>query len=311
MSDLSISELRRLDLTLLLIFLGLVRTRKASAVATELGLTQSAISQALRRLRDIFGEELFLRRPHGLEPTATALALEAPVSAAVESLRGALGVVRKFDPASAEGVLRIAALDAQQAVLIPALAARLATRAPGLRLSVAPLARSAAIAALEEARVDLAIGLRPTASDTIRSEPLYRDGYRVAGLPASLPQAPKISLKAYTEADHILVSIGGDGRGIVDPVLEARGQSRRITLVLSAFLPALAAAASTGAIVTLPAQVAETFAAGFGLVTALPPVPIREIAVSAIWHRRNDGDPRTSWALEQLRAVASELPASP
>lgn len=88
MSELSISELRRLDLTLLLVFLGLLRHRKALDVAAELGLTQSAISQSLRRLRDIFDDELFLRRPHGMEPTATALALEAPVAAAVYALRG-------------------------------------------------------------------------------------------------------------------------------------------------------------------------------------------------------------------------------
>ncbi len=104
MSQLSTSELRRLDLTLLLVFLGLVRHRKAVDVAGELGLTQSAISQSLRRLRDIFGDDLFLRRPHGLEPTATALALEAPVSAAVETLRGALGAARAFDPATATGL---------------------------------------------------------------------------------------------------------------------------------------------------------------------------------------------------------------
>ena len=90
MSNLSISELRRLDLTLLLVFLGLIRHRKAAAVADELGLTQSAISQALKRLRDIFGDPLFLRRPHGLDPTATALALEEPVARAVDALRGAL-----------------------------------------------------------------------------------------------------------------------------------------------------------------------------------------------------------------------------
>lgn len=76
MSDLSRTELRRLDLTLLLVFLGLVRLRKSAEVATELGLTPSAVSQSIRRLRDIFGDELFLRRPHGMEPTAIALALE-------------------------------------------------------------------------------------------------------------------------------------------------------------------------------------------------------------------------------------------
>ena len=131
MSDFSDSELRRIDLTLLLVLLGLLRHRKAAAVADELGLTQSAISQALKRLRDIFGDPLFLRRPHGMDPTATALALEAPVGQAVEALRGAIGIARRFDPVEAQGIVRIAALDAEQAVLVPALAGRLRDTAPG------------------------------------------------------------------------------------------------------------------------------------------------------------------------------------
>ena len=101
------SQLRRLDLTLLLVFLGLMRHRKALDVAGELGLTQSAISQALKRLRDIFEDDLFLRRPHGMEPTAVALSLETPVAQAVEALRGALGAARSFDPATASGIVRV------------------------------------------------------------------------------------------------------------------------------------------------------------------------------------------------------------
>ncbi|MBD3788647.1 MAG: LysR family transcriptional regulator, partial [Sphingomonadales bacterium] len=183
MSDFSISELRRLDLTLLLIFLGLVRHRKAVEVAAELGLTQSAISQALKRLRDIFGDELFLRRPHGMEPTATALALEAPVAAAVEALRGALGTARAFDPATATGIVRVAALDAEQAVLIPPLAARLRAEAPGLTLSVLPLGRGAAMEALAEGRADLALGFVWDVPDAIHAMPLYEESFLVAGKP--------------------------------------------------------------------------------------------------------------------------------
>ena len=302
MSDLSISELRRLDLTLLLVFLGLVRHRKAADVAAELGLTQSAISQALKRLRDIFGDPLFLRRPHGMEPTATALALEDPVRKAVEALRSALGAARAFDPAQAEGVLRIAALDAEQAVLVPPLAARLRRKAPGLRLSVLPLGRDGAVEALNEGRVDLALGFIWKRPDSILSRALYQEGFLVAGLPEVLPDAPEIGLDAYCAADHILISPAGDLRGVVDDRLAAMGRSRTITLGLPAFLPALAAVASSGALLTLPARLAERLAPGFGLVTATPPLTVRRFPVSAFWHRRNATDPRTLW----LRKAVAE-----
>lgn len=295
MSDLSVSQLRRLDLTLLLIFLGLVRHRKAADVAAELGLTQSAISQAVRRLRDIFGDDLFLRRPHGMEPTATALALEDPVRRAVEALRTALGTARAFDPMQAEGVVRIAALDAEQAVLIPPLAARLRRAAPGLRLSVLPLGRGNAVDALNEGRADLALGFIWDLPDTILGERLYDESFRVVGQPHVLPKAPLIDLEAYCAADHVLISPAGDLRGVVDDRLAAMGRSRRIVLGLPAFLPALAAVAVSEAILTLPARLANRLAPGFGLVSAMPPLDVRSFPVSVFWHRRNATDPMTSW----------------
>lgn len=306
MSELSTSELRRLDLTLLLVLLGLVRHRKALDVAVELGLTQSAISQCLRRLRDIFGDELFLRRPHGMEPTATALALEGPVAAAVDALRGALGAARSFDPATAAGLVRVAALDAEQAVLIPHLAARLRQLAPGLTLSVLPLGRAAAMEALAEGRADLALGYVWDLPDAISGAQLYEESFLVAGRPEALPEAPRITLDSYCAADHVLISPGGDLRGVVDDQLETMGRSRRVILGLPAFLPALAAVASSGALVTLPARVARAFAPGFGLATAAPPIPVRRFAVSVFWHRRNESDPRTAWLRQQLRDLCSE-----
>lgn len=288
---------------MLLVFLGLLRHRKAVAVADELGLTQSAISQALRRLRDVFGDPLFLRRPHGMEPTATALALERPVTSAVEALRSALGQARAFDPSTAEGIIRIAALDSQQAGLVPALAARLRSLAPGLTLSVLPLGRTAAVDALIEGRIELFLGLLPDLPDTIRVAPLYPETYLVAGRPEALPDAPEITLWAYAKADHILVSPGGDTTGIADVELQRLGLSRRVILGLPAFLPALAASAATGALVTLPARIATAFAPGFGLVTVHPPIALRSFQVSAHWHRRNDGDPRLSWLVAQAKAA--------
>lgn len=285
-------------------FLGLVRHRKAADVALELGLTQSAISQAVKRLRDIFQDDLFLRRPHGMEPTATALALEEPVRRAVEALRGALGAARTCDPMQAEGVVRIAALDAEQAVLVPPLAARLRQAAPGLCLSVLPLGRSDAVEALTEGRADLALGFIWDLPETIMVEPIYEESFLVTGLPQALPDAPAISLDAYCAADHVLISPAGDLRGVVDDRLAAVGRHRTITLGLPAFLPALAAVASSGALLTLPARLAQRLAPGFGLVTATPPIEVRRFPVSVFWHRRNSTDPRTLWLRKSIADTA-------
>ena len=300
MSDLSNSELRRLDLTLLLVFLGLIRCRKATTVALELGLTQSAISQALRRLRDVFGDELFLRRPHGMEPTAAALALEAPVADAVNALRGALGATRSFDPATATGVVRVAALHAEQAVLIPFLFARLRLLAPGLTLSILPTGRQDAVQALKDDRADLALGFFRDIPEICSGQVLFTESYLVAGRPDILTKAPNIGLDAYCAADHLLTAPGGGNKGVVDNHLTKIGRERRVLLSLPAFLPALAATAESGALLTLPSRVAHQFAAQFGLVTAWPPLELPSFPVSVLWHRRNETDPMTRWLRTQL-----------
>jgi DNA-binding transcriptional LysR family regulator len=232
--------------------------------------------------------------------------LEAPVARAVETLRGALGVARAFDPRATEDVFRVAAVDAEQAVVIPALAARLRGEAPGLRLSVLPLGRRAAIDALVDGRAELAIGFLWDLPETVSGERLYEEGFLVAGRADVLSDAPHVSLDAYCAADHILISPKGDLRGIVDEALATFGRSRRVILGLSAFLPSLAAAAAMPALVTLPARVANAFAPGFGLVLAEPPLDIRQFPVSVFWHRRNDRDPKTEWIRQQLRLVCCD-----
>ncbi len=306
MSELSNNEIRRLDLTLLLVFLGLLKHRKAATVASEIGVTQSAISQALKRLREIFGDELFLRLPHGMEPTATALALEAPISHAVETLRGALGAVADFDPAQAQGVVRVAALDAEQAVLIPALSERLQTQSPRLRLSVLPLGRQAATEALIEGKADLALGFLWDQPDVMLQEKLYDEDYRVVGCPTVLKDAPLLDLDTYCAVDHVLVSPAGDLRGVADETLESMGRSRRVVLALPAFLPVFSAISCSRAIATLPTRLAEVIAPRFGLAVALAPVDLRHFPVSAFWHRRNQNAPLTGWVLRQLQDAVRE-----
>lgn len=300
MSELSKSELRRLDLTLLLVFLGLLKHRKALDVAHELGLTQSAISQALKRLREVFGDDLFHRRPHGMEPTATALALEVPITNAVDTLRGALGVARSFDPKTVSGKVRLAAMHAEQAVLIPALAARLRAMAPGLDLSVVPYGRGEAVEALQDGEVDLALGFFRDVPKTCRSLVLFEDSYLVAGRPEILSGKIPLDLDTYCKMDHILTSPSAQLHGVVDLHLEKIGRERRVVLGLPAFLPALAAAAASDALVTLPARVAQAFAGLFDLSTQKPPLDLPSFPVSVVWHRRNDADPQTQWIKSQL-----------
>jgi DNA-binding transcriptional LysR family regulator len=307
MSDFGNNDLRRLDLTVLLVFLGLLRHRKATRVATDLGLTQSGISQALKRLRDIFGDELFLRQPHGLEPTSVALSLEAPITAAVDSLREAICGVQPFVPKAAQGTIRLAALDAEQVGAVPALVRILADEAPDLRLSVLPISRRSALDALTAGDVELALGFFPEVREPLLSRLLYEQGFAVVGRPEVLHPLP-LTLERYARLTHVLVSPGGTFRGVVDTALEEVGMTRRVIAAVPQFFPALATVAATGCVATLPARLAQRHAPALGLAVTRPPLNLPSFAIAAVLHRRSARDPKLLWLLAQLgRALEENL----
>ena len=305
MSDIKNIALRRLDLTVLLVFLGLLRWRKASAVAEELGLTQPAISHALRRLREVFGDTLFLRRPHGLEPTGFALAIEPHVAAAVEALRMAVTSRQDFDPATARGVVRVAAFDAELATLVPELIRAMAEEAPGLQFAGRSLGRKPALEALVTGDIDLALGFFSGLDKTFIPEPLFRENYLVVGARQRHRFEGRLSLEDYVRLPHILVSPGGDLRGVVDDLLAERGLSRHIAAALPLFLPALAAVEVSGAIATLPRRIAERYAGAFDLITVPPPLAIRDFEISAVRHRRDERSPLLNWITARLRMASA------
>src|SRR3954454_8040926 len=119
--DLDQIKLRRLDFSMLLIFRDLVRSQKTTVVATQLGLSQSAISHSLSRLRALFGDPLFIRRPNGLEPTLRAMELLPKIEAVLRLTQDALSMTAEFDPAASARSFRLAGNDLVGAVIAPSL----------------------------------------------------------------------------------------------------------------------------------------------------------------------------------------------
>lgn len=303
MSDFKNNELRRLDLTVLLVFIGLLRHRKATEVAADLGLTQSGVSHALKRLREIFGDELFLRRPHGVEPTAVALALEKPIADAIKSLRKAVAGPQIFDPGSADGVVRLSALDAELVTLVPELIKTLSISAPGLRIIARAIGRQDALDALTAGELDIALGYFGHLTDAFIKEHLFQEHFLVVGN-RKHKLAGTIALETYLKHRHILVSPGGDLHGVVDDVLASRGLKRQVIAALPLFLPALAAVQATDALATVPRRIASSYAGAFHLTVAEPPLAVRSFSVAAIRHRRDEHNPMHRWLLDKLHRIS-------
>lgn len=300
MSDFDNNKLRRLDMTVLLVFIGLMRHGKATSVATKLGLTNSSISHALRRLRDVFEDELFIRRPHGLEPTAFARAIEPAVQQALEAVQGALAGPDGFQPAISEAHLRLSALDYETATIIPGFMAHLNHEAPGMKVSIQPLSKDDALVKLARAELDLALGFFLDLPDRLHSETLLNETYLVTARKGHpLLQEPG-GMERYLSADHVLVSNDASLSGIVDTTLGQSGLARRVGLSVPSFLSALLMVSQTEMVATLPATLVRAQAARFGLGYIEPPIIIRSFNVQVVRHAREMKNPMLDWVVTQL-----------
>ncbi len=153
---------------------------------------------------------------------------------------------------------------------------------------------------MTEGRVELALGFIWDLPEAVLAERLYQEGFLVAGLPASLPEAPMLDIEHYCAADHVLVSPAGDLRGVVDDVWRRWAAAGGLHWHSPPSCPHSPPSPPPARLLTLPARLAIRFAPRFGLVTATPPVEVRSFPVSVFWHRRNDTDPRTIWLRRQL-----------
>lgn len=303
MTDIDNFDLRRIDMTMLMVFRETLRLRKLTLVGEKFGLTQSAISHILARLRDVFEDPLFLRRPHGLEPTARAIELEPCISSILEIAKQSLKLPKLFDPATASRRLRIAMLDHHAAIFGSALYRILEKEAPGIDLIVSSATRLKALDLMDQNEIDLMIGFVPDLPECILERKLYDENYAVVAKKSNTSFDG--TLKSYLAAKHLLVSLSADTHGIVDDALRALGHRRKVAAIYPLFFPALVTVSETNLIVTLPKRLAQVNAARFKLQLFEPPVKIRTYPVKAIWHRRNEKDGGLNWIIKKLESVAS------
>jgi DNA-binding transcriptional LysR family regulator len=301
MSQIEQVDIRRLDMTLLVVFAELMTRRNLRAVGERLGLTQSAVSHALKRLRDIFDHELFIRRPHGVQPTARALELE-PLVAEILRLAGeALAAGDQFDPAKVKRTLQIGMLDYGATLLGPGFLTYARRAAPGLSVAFRFFGREAALNSLAAGEIDLALGVFPKLRADFVREQLFQDDFVVVARADHPRITAELTLAQYLAEEHVVVSQTGALRGIVDRTLSRRGASRRVVLALPSFLAALAIATETDFLATLPRRFTDQFKGRLPLRSMKPPFEQRPFTISAVRHRREAQNPLITWTVERLR----------
>jgi DNA-binding transcriptional LysR family regulator len=302
---------RTLDLNLLRVFDIVMVERHVTRAADRLAMTQPAVSNALRRLRDAIGADLFVPGPAGVTPTRHAEAIWPTVRNALASLRTTIEP-QPFDARSDTRRFTVAMADATAAVLMPpAIDAWTAQQAQS-SLHVVGLDSRDPRPLLEQGVADAAIGFFPDVERELAAQAdesatrqalLYECEYVcVMRRGHALAAQPTLTLADYCAAQHLRVSFAGRPRGFVDEALERLGCSRRIVLTVESFSTAGSVVQRSDLVTVLP----RSFVPATGLIDALAvrPVPFElpRIRVSLLWHRRHDADAAQQW----LRALLAE-----
>lgn len=288
-------DINDLDLNLLRVFHHLMRTGRVAATARELGISQPGVSNALRRLRDLLGDELFVRTARGMQPTPYAAQLDEPVAYALNTLQAALMRREGFDAASSTRNFTIGMSDLGEIALLPALMDGLANAAPGVTIQTVRNATDDLGSGLEAGRVDLAVGLIPQLKTGYFQRRLFLQRY-VCLMRQSHPLAQgNLTRKRYFGADHVLVTSQGSGHAKVDEIIDGEGTPRRIRLRVPHFVSLGHILASTDMLATVPERYAQQCVAPFGLVYRPHPVPLPVVGINAFWHARFHRDPASQW----------------
>lgn len=297
-TDIDKSKFRKLDGGLLLILQELLHTRSATHTARALDLSQSTISQSLRRLRELFDDPLFVRKPHGLEPTQRALELEPAIAALIDLTLAALGGGQTFDPGSSDRTFTLSAPEYVTATLAAPLLGRLAELAPAVSVAFVHSPENLVLEQLRRGEVACALGRFEHAHSEIRQTPLYADEFCIAVRRGHRLSRGKLTESRYRAEKHIWANSPTETiqQDANFDFSQYRGS------IVPRWLTALTIAANSDYVATCPRRLAEAQSGLLDIKLLRPPVPV-PMQVS-LAHREGARDKGLAWFVDQIRAVA-------
>lgn len=307
-------DLAAIDLNLLVALDALLTESGVTRAAAQVGITQSAMSNSLARLRKLLGDELLTRTPDGMRLTPRAAVLAEPVRSALRQFQGIVLQEDSFDPATVERSFTLAVPGSVEARVVPALLAFLGREAPGIRVVIRNLDYGTVLDDIDGDRIDLAVGVISRGQMHHKVRQLYKFGYLCLFNRKLLGVEGPLSLDDYLRFPHIMTSMTGTGLGVVDEALAGIGRTRRLMVTTPRFTTVAFHVQAAPLIATMVDRLALTFAGQLGLATSLVPVTLKESAISMLWHSSYDHDPAHRWLREVMvglgRDAAVDLAAA-
>lgn len=292
-------NINTIDLNLFLVFRAIYASRSVTAAGDKLCMTQSAVSNALKRLRDRFNDPLFVRTPSGMMPTPMADQLIGLIDAGVASFTLAIDRARKFDPASADRLFRIAINDIGQMVTVPGLLAAAREAAPGVRLeTVAASNAQEARQQLLDGDIDIALGSWEPMGTGFHNLRMFDEDFCVLLSRRHAIQSEQLTIDEYLGAEHVSYRPSGRTDNTLEAALAHRGllARRHVVLAVAHALGLAAIVAQSALLLTMPRRLAEAMAErGEDLRVAELPFSVESFPIWAQWHDRFDADEGHRW----------------
>jgi len=299
-------DLRQIDLNLLVVFNQLLVDRSVSLTADKLGLSQPAVSNALKRLRDLLKDDLFVRTSRGMEPTPYAMHLVEPVGYALGMLQSALSQRDSFDPATSERTFTLAITDIGEIYFMPTLMETLSRVAPHIKISTLRHQEGHLSDDMASGNVDLAIGLLPSLTTGFFQRRLFKQRY-VCMFRQGHPQANNpITLAQYKSLPHVGIVSANTGHGELDDWLTKKGIERHVQLQVPHFVAVGHILHSSDLIATVPERFAQKCEEPFQLETSPLPFKLPDIAIHLFWHAKYNREPANMWLRQQMVSLFSE-----
>jgi DNA-binding transcriptional LysR family regulator len=302
-------QLKNIDLNLLVALEALLGERSVTKAAARLGLTPSAMSHALSRLRATFEDELLVRTRGGMIATPRGEQLLGPLRRALHDLADIVGGRAEFDPRTARRELTVATTDYVEAVLLPLLLARISASAPGVQLRIRQLEQSDVAAPLESGTFAVAVGAAFTEATGLRQQALFSEEMVCICREGHPGVKKQLDLETYLGLRHVLVSVRGGSHSGVDARLAEIGRKREVALMIPHFLAGPLIVASSDLVLTAPTRLVAQLASALSLRILTPPLAFPGFTIRQVWHERYQDEPAHLWLRQQIFEAAAVLRA--
>ncbi len=288
-------NLRQIDVNLFVIFDALMAERSVTGAARTIGMSPSAVSHALRRLRETFNDDLIRRTPQGMVPTVRGIDLAASLRVALREIERSVGQQLHFDPWTAERTFRMSISAFLNLCFLPRLCVRVRKEAPNVTLVVDSLRSSTDLSLAEPGEIQVTVDFNAARGRDYNQKRIITQPFVVAMRRDHPAAKQEMTLDLFLKLPFIKISEAVLGSRIVDAALEAQGLSRRIAVIIPSLAAVVPIVQHSDLCAILPEDWIKLYSAPDSLATAALPVAAVQYTVDVVWHRGDDRDAGHRW----------------